>query len=161
MAKKLEFSYDKNSPESWKRHFIKLLDDLKHDRLTDDDIAEAFADFNLSDNDSKELMNLFGSAVVKMEKRIWVDKKSMAEVLGISEKTLERFKTDHASKLTINETHKKLDGKTQRYHINNFADVYRKVRDQESWEAIVNRHSDELGTNSSKPISNRSKKKKG
>lgn len=151
----LGFSYDKNSPHSWMKHFVNLLDDLKHDRLTDNDIAKAFADFNLGDADFKELMDLFGSAHLKMEKIVWVDKKTMAESLGISEKTLERFKADHKDKLEINVTHKKLDRKTERYHVRNFSDLYHDMKDQESWAKIVSGSAGE----SDKPNSTRKKRK--
>lgn len=137
MEERLNFSYDPKSPDSWRRHFIDFLDDLKHDKLTDEDVAKAFAEFNLSDRDFKELVKLFDSAHVKQQKIVWVDKKSMAESLGISEKTLERFKADHEGDIEVNVHIKKLDKKTQRYHLKNFGALYHEIKDKEDWSAII------------------------
>lgn len=133
----LHFSYDPNSSDSWRRHFLDFLDDLKNDKLTYEDVAKAFAEFNLTDRDFKDLIKVFESAHVAQQKIVWVDKKSMAESLGISEKTLERFKADHEGDIEVNVHIKKLDKKTQRYHLKNFGALYHEIKDKEDWSAII------------------------
>lgn len=140
---KMEFSYDRNV-QSGKQRLVHVLDDLRSDILTDDDVAKAFIEINYSDKDFDELINLLNAAKGKFDKLVWVNKGAISKILEISEKTFERFKDGlvqnnfpQVGQMIKNTHYKEIDLKTTYYHARNVPSLYRAYVDQVSWQKAI------------------------
>lgn len=144
---KLDFTYDKNAKLSGKQRLTHVLDDLRSDILTDDDVAKTFFELNYSTHDIDELIKLLETARIKSDKLIWVNKGEMCRLLGgITERTFDRFKrwlidnkNAQVGSMEKRVHYKEIDGKTVYYHTVNVRSLYRRYVEQIKWEKTLNK----------------------